>query len=150
MNTYVYIYINVNTYTYTYIYTYLYSNIYIYHMYIYIYINISVYIYIYYYISMYLYIHILPLWFGAYKSVILRPALQGANKFFTLAMRPVQPLTWAKLVMAAVDSEDSTFDSLQNRVKASLHFATFDSEQKTHSRFPFSAKNSLIIANIEK
>jgi len=40
----------------------------------------------------------------------MRPALQGANKFFTLAMRPVQPLTWAKMVMAAVDTEESTFN----------------------------------------
>ena len=148
---YIGMYIHICTHIYVHIYTSQKECLCIFHMYIYIiYINISVYINIYYYISMYLYIHILPLWFGAYKSVILRPALQGANKFFTLAMRPVQPLTWAKLVMAAVDSEDSTFDSLQNRVKASLHFATFDSEPKTHSRFPFSVKNSLIIANIEK
>lgn len=35
---------------------------------------------------------------AAYKSVnsFLRRAWQGANKFFTLAMRPVQQLTWGQ------------------------------------------------------
>ena len=44
------------------------------------------------------------------RASSMRPALQGANKFFTLAMRPVQPLTWAKMVMAAVDTKESTFN----------------------------------------
>ena len=81
MNINIYIYTNVRIYTYIYI------------------MNVCIHIYICEYVCL---VHI--------RASSMRPALQGANKFFTLAMRPVQPLTWAKMVMAAVDTKESTFN----------------------------------------